>query len=471
MFAEGTLVAGKYRLTRILGRGGMGVVAAATHVQLHQQVALKFLLPDLAANPHVVERFIREARASAALRSEHVCRVSDVGTMENGSPYLVMELLEGTDLARLITTQGPLSVECAAEYVLQACIGIAEAHHLGVVHRDLKPANLFLAQTPDGATVVKVLDFGIAKAQGADTGDFSLTKTSSVLGSPGYMSPEQLKSSRDVDHRSDIWSLGVILYELISRSKPFSAQSITELAIRVTMDPRAPLPVRAPAGFEQVIDACLAKDPRARFSDLAQLANALAPFAGPIGAEHARRVSRMLNVLPSVPMMPMVQAPAHEVAATVPPTAYGTPMMSMPVPMAMPTPPPSPPTTLGSSARSFETHASPSRRWMVIAGVALAIVGVAVSIVVATSGGKPVSPTTNTVTAPPPPITADAAPVAEPDAAAVATPPDLAPDAPESAPVDAAEPADAAATAPADAKKKIIKRGNQSPEDVSESRF
>ena len=215
MFAEGTLVAGKYRLTRILGRGGMGVVAAATHVQLHQQVALKFLLPDLAANPHVVERFIREARASAALRSEHVCRVSDVGTMENGSPYLVMELLEGTDLARLITTQGPLSVECAAEYVLQACIGIAEAHHLGVVHRDLKPANLFLAQTPDGATVVKVLDFGIAKAQGADTGDFSLTKTSSVLGSPGYMSPEQLKSSRDVDHRRRIWSLGVVLFGLV----------------------------------------------------------------------------------------------------------------------------------------------------------------------------------------------------------------------------------------------------------------
>ncbi len=451
MFVEGALIAGKFRLTRILGQGGMGVVAAATHVQLHQQVALKFLLPNLATNPQVVERFVREARASAALRSEHVCRVSDVG-IENGSPYLVMELLEGTDLARLIATQGPLSVETAAEYVLQACIGIAEAHHLGVVHRDLKPANLFLALTPDGASVVKVLDFGIAKAQGADTGDFSLTKTSSVLGSPGYMSPEQLKSSRDVDHRSDIWSLGVILYELVSKQKPFSAQSITELAIRVSMDPRTPLPIRVPPAFEQVIDGCLAKDPRARFSDLAQLASALAPFAGPIGAEHARRVARMLNVLPSVPVM----AVSHEVAPTIPPTAYG----------AMPT---QPPTTLGSSVRSFETQTSRGRRWGLIGGVAFAIIAAAVAVAVVTSGGtSSTTPAANTVAAPPPaPAVPDSAIVVEPDAALVALPPDSAPIA---VPVDASEVVDAPAEVPKK-KKKPTKTGPQSPEDVSESRF
>src|SRR6185295_7457724 len=196
---------------------------AATHIHLQQQVALKFLLPEYLNNLPVVERFVREARASAALRGEHVCRVSDVGALDSGAPYIVMELLDGGDLASLLAHGGPLQVPIACDYILQACVGVAEAHALSIVHRDLKPANLFLTRRTDGAPLIKVLDFGIAKAQG--DASFSLTQTASVLGSPGYMSPEQLRSSRDVDLRSDIWSLGVILYELVVGRPPFTGES------------------------------------------------------------------------------------------------------------------------------------------------------------------------------------------------------------------------------------------------------
>src|SRR5262245_25616300 len=180
----------------------MGVVVAATNSLLGQQVALKFLLPELLAHHGVVERFLREARASARLRSEHVCRVFDVG-MENNVPYMVMELLEGRDLASIVETSGKPPVSSTVDYVLQACVGLAEAHAMKIVHRDLKPANMFLTRRSDGTALVKVLDFGIAKASG-DT-QFQLTRTAAVVGSPGYMSPEQLRSARDADVRSDIW--------------------------------------------------------------------------------------------------------------------------------------------------------------------------------------------------------------------------------------------------------------------------
>jgi serine/threonine-protein kinase len=311
VFEVGTLLADKYRVDRVIGRGGMGMVIGATHLHLQQPVALKFLLPELVGNPSLVERFVREARASAQLRSEHVCRVADVGTFQNGVPYIVMELLEGSDLASLLQQRGPLPVQQAADYVLQACAGIAEAHALGIVHRDLKPANLFLTRRPDGTPLIKVLDFGIAKAQGDR--NFSLTQTSAVLGSPGYMSPEQLRSTRDVDARSDVWAIGVILYELVSGRPPFTGETITELALHIAMDPPPPLVGRLPQGFDLVVNRCLAKDPGQRYPDLANLAHALAVYAGPSGWDIANAVSRMLHVSPqamaSGPYGPTVHAP------------------------------------------------------------------------------------------------------------------------------------------------------------------
>src|SRR4051794_37656982 len=198
---EGELLAGKYRVDKVLGVGGMGVVVAAHHIQLDDRVAIKFLLPETLGNGDAVMRFAREARAAVKIKSEHVARVTDVGTLENGAPYMVMEYLEGGDLAAWLQDRGRLPVELAVDLLLQACEAIAEAHAIGIVHRDLKPANLFVARLPGGVQSVKVLDFGISKMTGfsASGGESSATKTSALLGSPLYMSPEQMRSSKDVD--------------------------------------------------------------------------------------------------------------------------------------------------------------------------------------------------------------------------------------------------------------------------------
>ncbi len=244
----GDVLVGKYRVERVLGVGGMGVVVAATHLQLDQRVALKFMLPAALASGDAVARFLREARAVVRLRGEHVARVLDVGTLETGAPYIVMEYLDGDDLSATLDKQGTLSAGEAAGYVLQACEAMAEAHALRIVHRDLKPQNLFLTRRPDGSPFIKVLDFGISKT-GAVEGapDFSGTQTSAVMGSPAYMSPEQIQSSKDVDARTDIWALGVILYQLVSGRMPFNAATVVELCVRVLHVEPEPLARRAPA--------------------------------------------------------------------------------------------------------------------------------------------------------------------------------------------------------------------------------
>jgi serine/threonine protein kinase len=291
----GQVLAGKYRIDRVLGQGGMGVVVAATHMHLDQKVAIKFLLPDALANADVVMRFQREARAAVKIQSEHVARVIDVGALENGAPYMVMEYLEGIDLAQRIAEQRALPVDEVVRFLLEACEALAEAHNAGIVHRDLKPANLFLAKRADKTAAVKVLDFGISKQSlGAGGG---MTGTQAVMGSPYYMSPEQLMSAKHVDNRADIWSLGIVLYESLVGMPPYMGDTMPEIVAQILS---APAPsVRAhrpdvPPEVDAIVARCLAKDPNARYRDVGELASALAPLTHD-GARSMDRISRVLG--------------------------------------------------------------------------------------------------------------------------------------------------------------------------------
>ena len=299
---EGDILAGKYRVEGVLGVGGMGVVVSATHIELGQRVAVKFLLPVALRNAGALQRFAREARLAVKLRSDHVTRVLDVGSLESGAPYMVMELLDGDDLGTVLEKRERLPVGDAVEYVLQACDAVAEAHALGIVHRDLKPRNLFLTRKLNGAPHVKVLDFGISKVAQVE-GDHALTRTNDVMGSPNYMAPEQLRSAKDVDNRSDIWALGVILYELLTGRVPFLAETITQLCSMVLE--KDPLPVeqlcaQVPAGLAQVVARCLTKDPDLRFSSVNQLAEALLPYAATFTTDRTVRFTSQPAVQLSV---------------------------------------------------------------------------------------------------------------------------------------------------------------------------
>ena len=281
VYRPGDVLAGKYRVDKVVGVGGFGAVLQATHLQLEERVAIKTLLPHAAKNAAASERFIREARAAVRIRSEHVARVSDVGKLDDGTPYMVMEFLDGLDLSNLVKQNGPQSFPDVAEWIIQASEAIAEAHSLGIIHRDLKPANLFLTRRVDGTPNVKVLDFGISKLTN-EMGDKGMTKTSDVMGSPFYMSPEQMRSTRSVDTRCDIWAMGAILYELIAGCTPFDAETMTALVVNIMQEPpREILTFRrdVPAPLRDVVLCCLQKDPASRFQDVASLAHALAPFA------------------------------------------------------------------------------------------------------------------------------------------------------------------------------------------------
>ena len=315
---EGEVIAGKYCVERVLGVGGVGIVVAAHHAQLDTKVAIKFLLPGMLENPEIVGRFAREARAAVRITSEHVARVLDVGTLENGAPYMVMEYLDGRDLAAVLQQRGPLPVEQAVEFVLQACVAVAEAHALGIVHRDLKPANLFCVKRTDGQLSIKVLDFGISKvleATGQEASSF--TRTNTMLGSPLYMSPEQMRGSKDVDTRADLWALGMILFELVAGRAAFQAGSVMELAIKVSSE--APPTIGSfrpdlPEGLEPVILKCLAKERDERFRNVAELAVALQPFAP---ARAKVLVDRISGILQSAGMsMSAIDVPPPPVART-----------------------------------------------------------------------------------------------------------------------------------------------------------
>jgi eukaryotic-like serine/threonine-protein kinase len=295
----GDVVANKYRVDAIIGSGGMAFVVAASHLELEQRFALKFLSAPFADRPEFVERFTREAKAACRLRSEHIARVHDVG-MHDGTPFLVMEHLTGRDLGTLLAETGPLAVADAALYIIQACEALATAHNSGITHRDVKPENLFLVEE-DGIPHVKLLDFGISKIEGPTsrtTGDLS-------MGTPTYMAPEQIRSTASADARSDQWSLGVVLYELLAGAPPFMAPAVNELcaAVLEQAPPRLDevLP-EIPAGLADVVARCLAKDPDARHRDVAALAEALLPYAHARAALPAERATRLITGVSSGPL-------------------------------------------------------------------------------------------------------------------------------------------------------------------------
>lgn len=319
----GELLAGKYEVERILGAGGMGIVVQAMHVDLQQRVAVKFMLRTVAENRDSVARFLREARAAARLRSDHVARVMDVGRLETGEPYLVMEYLDGVNLASVLAQVSTFSLPNAVDWLLQACEAIAEAHASGIVHRDLKPSNLFVTWQPDGTALVKVLDFGVSKLLKSSKvkGDsFTLTSSLAILGSPAYMSPEQLRNSKRVDHRSDIWSLGIILFELLTGEHPFVSDSLPGLIVAVTNDPTPSvrrLRHDIPAEVDYLIERALEKDPDLRLPNIAEFVSALAPFGSDDARSSARSVVRVLRA-----------AGMTQQASTVPPALRDAPALA-----------------------------------------------------------------------------------------------------------------------------------------------
>ena len=372
---EGDLLAGKYRVEKVLGFGGMGVVVSAFRTDLEQRVAVKFLGAAAAERPDAAERFRREARAAAKIRSEHVARVLDVGTLDTGLPYMVMEFLEGNDISEELRKNTRLPMLEAVDFILQAIEALAEAHAAGVVHRDLKPGNLFLARRADGSRRVKVLDFGISKAlTGGSVEELSLTKTAALIGSPLYMAPEQMRSAKDVDTRADIWSLGAMLYEMLTGEPPYTGDSIPQLCAALLHDD--PISMRQhrpeiPEGLELAVLRCLMKDRSHRFPNVFELGRALLPYGQADSRIHVERAERVLGVTDATlsgmsspterSSMPLPSAPAMSVPVT--------PLAVTPAAVMQPIDP-----TVNSWGQSGLTTAPRRRgRLFLIAGVAAAL--------------------------------------------------------------------------------------------------
>jgi serine/threonine-protein kinase len=276
----GSVIGGRWRIETELGRGAAGAVFKARDAQ-GTEVAIKMLLPEWRAQEHVLQRFVREARVLMRLTTPHVGKLLDVGNLdaEQGDlPYLVLEYLEGEDLDRVIRRQKKVPYRHAFAWCADACDGLAEAHELGVVHRDLKPSNVFLARTPDSVQV-KVIDFGIAAGEPSANAPPALTRVEQLLGTPAYMSPEQMIASHDVDARTDVWSMGVLLYQLVSGKLPFPGSSDLEtLAATLTREP-VPLHEAAPSGLplaaQDIILTCLQKPREGRYRNMRELSGAL----------------------------------------------------------------------------------------------------------------------------------------------------------------------------------------------------
>jgi eukaryotic-like serine/threonine-protein kinase len=410
----GDTLLGKYQVLSVLGQGGMGIVVKARHMGLDEEVAIKCLRPDVMLDPEAVSRFVREAQAAVKLKSEHVARVSDVGTFDGGKPYMVMEYLDGQDLETFATagTASGINPQLAIELIIQAAEALAEAHSLGIVHRDIKPTNLFITWRPDGSPLLKVLDFGISKSPIGT--DMALTQTQSILGTPAYMSPEQMRSARKVDPRTDIWSLATVLYEVLEGHRPFEAESFSEMCVKVAMDPPTPM-VTAPPQLADILYRALAKSPDQRFATVAELARALAPFSRDPqqSLRSVERMNRMLNrrmvswdgdSIDGSSRSSMLIASAADFSASTDrtpnplSTAVGVPSGSTDQResrSSFPAPHAAPPTILSADLGSIESApVSKRKRWVLPA--VLGAVGCAAAVVLVMRSGTSPSSTTPT---------------------------------------------------------------------------
>ena len=315
--AVGDLINGKFRVERIIGEGGMGLVVSATHLGLDERVALKMLHPSARKNPEAVARFFQEAKAAAKLKSEHVAHVLDVSQRPDGAPFIVMEFLRGSDLRSVLGIDGPLAVGTVADYMIQACEGLAEAHARGIIHRDIKPENLFLTERSQGWRIVKILDFGISKALLSGSAlSLANIQTCAIMGSPSYMSPEQLRETSTVDHRTDLWALGAVMYELLTGRPPFdSSRPLTALILDILQnDPPSVslLQPHIPEELAAIVARCLAKERDHRFSTAADLAIALLPFAprrARVAAERAVAITKESGLAGVALAMPVTNPP------------------------------------------------------------------------------------------------------------------------------------------------------------------
>jgi serine/threonine protein kinase len=301
---EGEVLAGKYRVERIPGRAGMGIIVQVRHLELGQQVTLKFLIPDACAYPEFVQRFVREARAAVKIGGEHVARVTDVGRLDSGAPYMVREFLRGPDLAEVLKVRGPLPVAEAVDYIIQAAEGVAEGHALGIVHRNLRPTTLVVTRRSDGTALVKVFDFAAAEALHVDPfteRSLSLVGTSAIMSSLPYLSPEQIRDPQDVDVRADVYALGAVLYELLTGVPAYSGDNAPSLLAAVAADAaRAVRDLRpdVPGDLDHTVLRCLAKNRAIRYSSIAELVTALAQFASREVASSVERVQRLAAQAP-----------------------------------------------------------------------------------------------------------------------------------------------------------------------------